>query len=114
MNSVWTLGDWLQYLFSFVFVIGLLLTLLWTLRRLQNGQGLMRKHTQRLQTLETLSVGTRQKIMLIRVDDREILVGVSVHNMTVLSPWPQNDKDTDKVLQNDLSAIKALRETPTP
>jgi flagellar protein FliO/FliZ len=114
MNSVWTLGDWLQYLFSFVFVIGLLLTLLWTLRRLQNGQGLMRKHTQRLQTLETLSVGTRQKIMLIRVDDREILVGVSVHNMTLLSTWPQNDKDTDKVLQNDLSAIKALRETPTP
>jgi flagellar protein FliO/FliZ len=90
MNSVWTLGDWLQYLFSFVFVIGLLLTLLWTLRKLQNGQGLMRKHTQRLQTLETLSVGTRQKIMLIRVDDREILVGVSAQNITVLSPWPDN------------------------
>jgi flagellar protein FliO/FliZ len=114
MTSVWTLGDWLQYLFSFVFVIGLLLTLLWTLRRLQNGQGLMRKHTQRLQTLETLSVGTRQKIMLIRVDDREILVGVSVHNMTVLSPWPQNDTGTDKVLHSDLADIEALTETPTP
>jgi flagellar protein FliO/FliZ len=114
MTSVWTLGDWLQYLFSFVFVIGLLLTLLWTLRRLQNGQGLMRKHTPRLQTLETLSVGTRQKIMLIRVDDREILVGVSVHNITVLSPWPQNDTDTDKVPHSDLDDIEALTETPTP
>jgi len=88
MNSVWTLGDWLQYLFSFIFVIGLLLALLWTLRKLQNGSSLLRKSTQRLQTLETLSVGTRQKIMLIRVDNREILVGVTAQHMTVLTPWP--------------------------
>jgi flagellar protein FliO/FliZ len=92
MNSVWTLGDWLQYLFSFVFVIGLLLTLLWTLRKLQNGSSLLRKNTQRLQTLETLSVGTRQKIMLIRVDDREILVGVTAQQMNVLSPWPETQQ----------------------
>ena len=45
MNSVWTLGDWLQYLFSFIFVIGLLLTLLCTLRKLQNGSSLLRKST---------------------------------------------------------------------
>ncbi len=88
MNSVWTLGEWLQYLFSFIFVIGLLLTLLWTLRKLQNGSSLLRKSSQRLQTLETLSVGTRQKIMLIRVDNREILVGVTAQQMTVLTPWP--------------------------
>ena len=89
MNTVWTLGDWLQYLFSFLFVIGLLLALLWTLRRLQGGPSLLRKHTHRMQTLETLSVGTRQKIMLIRVDDREILIGVTAQNMSVLSPWPE-------------------------
>lgn len=89
MNSVWTLGDWLQYLFSFVFVIGSLLSLLWILRKLQNGSSLLSKSTNRLQTLETLSVGTRQKIMLIRVDDREILVGVTVQQMTVLTPWPE-------------------------
>jgi flagellar protein FliO/FliZ len=111
MNSVWSLGDWLQYLFSFVFVIGLLLALLWMLRKLQNGQG-FRKHTQRLQTLETLSVGTRQKIMLIRVDDREILVGVSAQNMTVLSPWPDNQNDPAQ--RSDLAATEAPTETPTP
>ncbi len=87
MNSAMTLGDWLQYLFSFIFVIGLLLALLWTLRKLQGG-ALLRKSTQRLQTLETLSVGARQKIMLVRVDDREILVGVTAQQMTVLTPWP--------------------------
>lgn len=88
MNSVWTWGDWLQYLFSFVFVIGLLLTLLWTLRKLQNGSPLLRKSANRLQALETLSIGPRQKIMLIRVDEREILIGVTAQQMTVLTPWP--------------------------
>ena len=89
MNSVWTLGDWLQYLFSFIFVIGLLLALLWTLRKLQGGSSLLGKNTQRMQTLETLSVGTRQKIMLIRVDDREILIGVTAQQLSVLTPWPE-------------------------
>ena len=89
MNSVWTLGDWLQYLFSFIFVIGLLLALLWTLRKLQGGASLLGKNTQRMQTLETLSVGTRQKIMLIRVDDREILIGVTAQQLSVLTPWPE-------------------------
>ena len=112
MNSVWTLGDWLQYLFSFVLVIGLLLTLLWTLRKLQNGQSLMRKHTQRLQTRETLSVGPRQKIMLIRVDDREILLGVSAQTMTVLSPWP--DQNTAQASGKLPAALEALPETLTP
>ena len=95
MNTVWTLGDWLQYLFSFLFVIGLLLALLWTLRKLQGGPSLLRKHSHRMQTLETLSVGTRQKIMLIRVDDREILIGVTAQNMSVLSPWPDAGQHGD-------------------
>lgn len=107
MNSVWTLGDWLQYLFSFIFVIGLLLTLLWTLRKLQNGSSLLRKSTQRLQTLETLSVGTRQKIMLIRVDNREILVGVTAQQMTVLTPWPDASDASD-------ASLATASETPRP
>jgi len=114
MNSVWTWGDWLQYLFSFVFVIGLLLTLLWTLRKLQNGQSLLRKHTQRLQTVETLSVGTRQKIMLIRVDDREILLGVSAQTMTVLTPWPEQDTAPTQGSGNRSANLETSPETLTP
>lgn len=90
MSSLWTLGDWLQYLFSFVFVIGLLLALLWTLRKLQNGSLIPRKNAQRLQILETLSVGPRQKIMLLRLDERDILVGVTAQQMTLLTPLPDS------------------------
>ena len=88
MNTGWTFSDWLQYAFSFALVIGLLLTLLWTLRKMQNGSTLMRKKNQRMHTIETLSVGPRQKILLIQVDGQDVLVGVTAHQMTALSPWP--------------------------
>ncbi len=88
MNTGWTLIDWLQYALSFALVIGLLLALLWTLRKMQNGSPLLRKKSQRMQTLETLSVGPRQKILLIQVDGQDVLVGVTAHQMTALSPWP--------------------------
>ncbi len=89
MSSAWTLADWLQYLLSFGLVIVLLLALLWALRKLQNG-AVLRKSTQRLQMLETLSVGPRQKIALIRVDGQEVLVGITAQNMSTLSPWIPN------------------------
>ncbi|MBP8148348.1 MAG: flagellar biosynthetic protein FliO [Limnohabitans sp.] len=89
MHTGWTFVDWLQYLLSFALVIGLLLSLLWSLRKLQNGQMGLRKSDRRLQTLESLSVGPRQKILLLRVDDRVVLVGVTAHQMTALSPWPE-------------------------
>lgn len=86
MSSAWTLADWLQYLLSFAFVIGLLLALLWTLRKLQNG-ALLRKATNRMHVVETLSVGPRQKIALIQVDGREVLIGITAQHLTALSPW---------------------------
>ncbi len=90
MSSAWTFADWLQYLLSFAFVIGLLLALLFTLRKLQNG-AMLRKSSNRMQMLETLSVGPRQKIALIQVDGREVLIGSTAQHMTALSPW--SDKD---------------------
>lgn len=80
--------DWLQYVMSFALVIGLLLALLWTLRKMQNGSTLLRKKNQRMHTVETLSIGTRQKIVLIQVDGQDVLIGVTAHQMTALSPWP--------------------------
>lgn len=88
MNTGWTFSDWLQYVMSFALVIVLLLALLWTLRKMQNGSSMLRKKNQRMHTVETLSVGPRQKILLIQVDGQDVLVGVTAHQMTALSPWP--------------------------
>lgn len=77
----WT--ELLQYLLSFVLVIALLLGLLWTLKRVQGGALLQRKH-QRLQVLETLSLGPRQRLALVRVNDQELLIGVTAGQINAL------------------------------
>ena len=84
MSTGWTFLNVLQYLLSFALVIGLLLALLWALRKLQNGQGFIKRPQQRLSMLESLSVAPRQKIALIRLDDQEILVGITAQSITVL------------------------------
>lgn len=88
MHTGWTFFDWLQYTLSFALVIGLLLAVLWGLRKMQNGNRFLRKNAQRLHTVESLSIGPRQKIVLIQVDGQDVLVGVTAHQMTALSPWP--------------------------
>jgi len=92
MTLGWT--DLLQHLLSFVLVIGLMLGLLWALKRLQGGALMQRKH-QRLQVLETLSLGPRQKLALVRVDGQQMLVGVTAGQINSLGPWhPLSDEPT--------------------
>jgi flagellar protein FliO/FliZ len=88
MNTGWSFSDWLQYAFSFALVIALLLAVLWGLRKMQSGATFLRKSSQRMQTIESLSIGPRQKIVLIQVDGQDVLVGITAHQMTALSPWP--------------------------
>ena len=88
MNAGWSSIAWLQYVLSFALVIALLLALLWGLRKMQNGTSFMRKNTPRLRTIESISMGTRQKIVLLQIDGQEVLVGVTAHHITPLSSWP--------------------------
>ena len=103
MNTGWTFSDWLQYAFSFALVIGLLLAVLWGLRKIQNGNSFLRKNTQRLQTIESLSIGTRQKIVLIQVDGQDVLIGVTAHQINALTPLPRH-----------LTSLTETQETHTP
>jgi flagellar protein FliO/FliZ len=103
MNTGWTFSDWMQYVLSFVLVIALLLAVLWGLRKMQNGNSFLRKNAQRLRTVESLSIGPRQKIVLIQVDGQDVLIGVTAHQMTALSPWPMQTPVTGEP-----------KETPTP
>lgn len=79
---------------SLVLVFGLLGALLWGLKRLQ-----LRVQPgpagRRLQVLDSLSVGPRQKLALVRVGAREVLVGLSPGQMTALGQWPAPSQDDD-------------------
>jgi flagellar biosynthetic protein FliO len=88
MNSSW--GGVVQYLLSFALVVGLLLGLLWALKRLQLSPTFSRRD-QRLRVVETLSLGARSKIALVRCDGREVLVGITPAQITPLGSWRAAD-----------------------
>jgi flagellar protein FliO/FliZ len=88
----WT--DALQMLLSFGLVVVLLLVLLHFLKKMQQGQGFGRS-ARRMQVMETLGLGARQKVVITRVDDREFLLGVTATDISVLGQWDANDRPSD-------------------
>jgi flagellar biogenesis protein FliO len=78
--------DWLRFTGSFLLVLLLLGGMLWMLRRMKAAQ--VRQHGPALLELrETLHVGPRQKIALLRVGDKHVLVGISGQQFTALGQW---------------------------
>jgi len=55
----------------------------WSRRKNSQNSG------RRLQIIETVSVGPRQKIALIRVGNHEVLVGITPTQMTSLGQLPE-------------------------
>ena len=71
---------------SFLLVIGLLAVLLFALKRMQGLSGGL-SNVRQIKHLETMPAGARQKIVLLKVKDREILVGISAGAMVTLAEW---------------------------
>jgi len=69
-------------------VLALMAVLLWALRRLQSRMN-SQNSGRRLQIIETVSVGPRQKIALVRVGTHEVLVGITPTQMTSLGQLPE-------------------------
>ncbi|MEI6801809.1 MAG: flagellar biosynthetic protein FliO [Burkholderiales bacterium] len=91
--------DWFRYIGSMALVLALLLGLLWLLRRLK-GMQRVQQSGSRLQLLETISIGPRQKISLLRVGSKEVLVGITAGQFTALGHWD----DTPAAPESDLVA----------
>ena len=83
-------GDWLQFVASFALVLGLLFALLWWLKRIQNSRGFGRKDAH-IEVIDSMGVGPRQKLMLVRVRDREVLIGIGPNHMQALTGWVDGD-----------------------
>ncbi len=88
--------DMLRFAGSLLLVLGLLGGLLWGLKRMQAGVSLS-GGVRQLQVIEAVSVGPRQKIVLVRVGGREVLVGVSPTQLTALGTWPASTDDSELV-----------------
>lgn len=86
--------NWLSFTFSFAIVLALLGGLLFMLKKMQNGN-LLGMGQRRIRVLESLSTGPRQKIILLRVNNQEILVGVTVQNMNTLATFEISEEELD-------------------
>lgn len=85
--------DYLRIGGSVAIVLVLLATMLWVLRRLRSMQ-IAKSGISKLEIIETISVGPRQKIALLRVDRHMLLIGMSANQFTALGQWPQAQSGT--------------------
>lgn len=69
-------------LFAFIAVIAMIPVALWLLKRSQTGIQSAQAH---LKTVAVLPMGTRERIALVEVDGKWILVGVTAQSIQTLS-----------------------------
>ena len=84
--------DWLSFIASFAVVLALLGVVLYALKKMQNGS-LLGMSQRRIRILDTVSIGPRQKIILLRVKDEDILVGVTVQQINTLAGFPLPEEE---------------------
>lgn len=78
--------DWISFALSFLLVLTLICALYFMLRRM-NSRRLLQGGEPDLEILESVAVGTRQRVVLMRVKDREVLLGMTLQQITPLASW---------------------------
>ena len=87
-------SDWISFAGSFLLVLCIIAALYYVLKRIGNG-GLPGRSVRQLQLVESHALGNRQRIVLIRAKDREILLGITLQQISPLATWPI-DEDSDQ------------------
>jgi flagellar protein FliO/FliZ len=89
--------DWLHMAASFALVLVLLGAMLWLLRRLQQGHGItLRGQDRAMEIVQTQTIGTRQKLVLVRVRGHEVLLGATPNAIAALHSWPATEMPSEE------------------
>ena len=70
-----------RIMLSLLLVVGLILAAAWLARR---GGLLKNKNQQRIKILDTQRLGPRRSVALVQIDDREILIGITPQQISLL------------------------------
>lgn len=89
-------GDWLSFATSLVLVLALMAALYYLTKRI-GFKGIGGTARMDLEILETQQIGNRQRIVLIRARDREILLGITLQEISLLSTWTKDDLESSSM-----------------
>ena len=67
--------------------------------------------TKRLQLIEVQNLGGRQKLMLVKVNNEQVLIGLSGQNMTKLGTFPFEEQKLSEVCEGPIGAEIETLET---
>ena len=93
----WT--DWVSMMGSFLVVLGLLIFTLLMIKKMGPKIGI--SGGKNLKVLEVQNLGARQKLMLLNVNQRQILVGISAGAMTKLGEFPKSPISSEDIKDED-------------
>ncbi len=79
--------NWLYVAMNFAIVLALLGGVLYVLKRMQGGN-LLGMPARKIKVLEMVSVAPRQKVVLLRVKDQDVLIGVSPQQINANATFP--------------------------
>lgn len=74
-------GEFVRVVLSLVAVVAMILVVGWLTRRMQSR---VRPGGQRVRCVETLAVGMKERVLLLEVGDRQLLVGASPAGLRTL------------------------------
>ena len=80
-------SNWLYIAMNFAIVLALLGGVLYVLKRMQNGN-LLGNALRKIRVIEAISVAPRQRVVLLRVKDQDVLIGVSPQQINHLASFP--------------------------
>ena len=91
-----------QSIGSLLLVLAILLAMVfaarWLMQRRPQGG-------RRLRFVEAMALGSRDKILLIEVDGKSLLLGVTAHNIRLLTELDAQDLSSSPVSQQETSAV---------
>lgn len=77
-------GSVFSVLFGLVVVVGLLLATAWLLRRFQ---GMQQGAPSQIQAVAQLQLGLKERVLLIRIDQENVLIGCTPQGIRALHAW---------------------------
>lgn len=97
-----TVAALLRTLLSLSIVLAVLAILVWLIKRfrLGNFQG-----TKKIHVLSALSIGQRERLLVVQIGDEQILLGVASGNVSMLRVLPENlEENPDNSLRSKKSS----------